>query len=81
MADVFSNLSKVERIEKAVKACAKDDQLTFKKAAKIYKVAHTTISRRLKKATQAYDVAHRFQQLLSPMEERTLVKWVTQYYK
>jgi helix-turn-helix, Psq domain len=81
MADIFANLSRAERIERAVKACAEDDQLAIRKAAKIYKVAHTTISRRLKKTTQAYTVAHRFQQLLSPVEERTLVKWVIQYYK
>jgi Tc5 transposase DNA-binding domain len=50
---MFANLSKAERIEKAVKACAQDDQLTVRK----------------------------FQQLLTPVEERTLVKWVIQYYK
>ena len=76
MADAFANLSRAKRIEKAVKACAKDDRLTIRKAAKIYKVAYTTMSRRLQKTTQAYDVAHRFQQLLTPMEERTLIKWV-----
>jgi hypothetical protein len=27
MANAFANLSKAERIEKAVKACAKDDRL------------------------------------------------------
>jgi helix-turn-helix, Psq domain len=80
-ADMFANLSKAERIEKAVKACAQDDQLTVRKATKIYKVAYTMISRRLQKTSQAYDVAHRFQQLLTPVEERTLVKWVIQYYK
>jgi hypothetical protein len=46
MADMFANLSKAERIEKAVQACAEDDRLTIRKAAKIYNVAHTTISRR-----------------------------------
>jgi len=81
MAEIFANLSKLERIQRAVQACADDGQLTTRRAAKIYSVAHTTISRRLKKATQAYDVAHRFQQLLTPVEERTLVKWVIQYYK
>jgi helix-turn-helix, Psq domain/Tc5 transposase DNA-binding domain len=81
MADMFANLSKAERIEKAVKACAEDDELTIRKAAKIYKVAHTTIARRRQKTTQAYGVAHRFQQLLTPVEERTLVKWVIQCYK
>jgi hypothetical protein len=29
MADAFANLSKVERIKKAVKACAEDDGLTI----------------------------------------------------
>jgi DeoR/GlpR family transcriptional regulator of sugar metabolism len=53
MADIFGNLSKVERIEKAVQACAEDDQLTIRKAAKIYNVSHTTISRRLTKNTQS----------------------------
>jgi helix-turn-helix, Psq domain len=76
MANIFANLSKAERIKKAVKACAKDDELTIRKAAKIYKVAYITIARRLQKTTQAYGVAHRFQQLLTPMEERTLIKWV-----
>jgi DeoR/GlpR family transcriptional regulator of sugar metabolism len=81
MADIFANLSKAERIEKAVKVCAEDDELTIRKAAKIYKVAYTTIARHLQKTTQAYGVAYRFKQLLTPVEERTLVKWVIQYYK
>jgi helix-turn-helix, Psq domain/Tc5 transposase DNA-binding domain len=81
MADFFANLSKVERIEKAVKACAEDDQLTIRKAAKIYNISHTTISRRLQKTTQSWSVAHQHEQLLSPVEERTLVKWTKQYYK
>jgi helix-turn-helix, Psq domain len=76
MADIFAHLSKAERIEKAVKACAEDDELTIRKAAKIYKVAHTTITQRLQKTTQANNVAYRFQQLLTPVEERTLVKWI-----
>jgi helix-turn-helix, Psq domain len=75
MADIFANLSKVERIEKAVQACAEDDQLTIRRASKIYNVAHTTISRRLAKTTQSWSVAHRSQQLLTPVEERTIVKW------
>jgi helix-turn-helix, Psq domain len=81
MADIFANLSKEKRIEKAVKACAEDDELTIRKAAKIYNVAHTTISRRLQKTTQSHSMAHQFQQLLTPMEERTLIKWTIQYYK
>jgi helix-turn-helix, Psq domain len=81
MADLFANLSRAERIEKAVKACAEDDRLIIRHAAKIYNVAHTMITRRLQKSTQVYNVAHRFQQLLTPVEERTLIKWVIQYYK
>jgi helix-turn-helix, Psq domain len=75
MADIFANLSKEKRIEKAVKACAEDDELTIRKAAKIYNVAHIIISRRLQKTTQSHSMAHQFQQLLTPVEERTLIKW------
>jgi hypothetical protein len=81
MADAFADLPKAERIEKAVAACAADHRLTARKAEKIYRVSHTTILRRLKNLTQPKKVAHRSQQRLTPVEERTLVKWAIQYYK
>jgi F0F1-type ATP synthase epsilon subunit len=52
MADVFADLSKSERIEKTVEAYLKDNRLTARKASKIYKYAHTTISRRLKEISK-----------------------------
>jgi hypothetical protein len=42
MADAFANLSQAERIEKAVKACKEDCMLPARKAAQIYRIAHTT---------------------------------------
>jgi DDE superfamily endonuclease/helix-turn-helix, Psq domain len=81
MADVFADLSKSERIEKAVEACSKDDRLTARKASKIYKCAHTTISRRLKEISKPKKITGQQLQLLSPVEERTIVKWAIQYYK
>jgi helix-turn-helix, Psq domain len=81
MADSFANLTKAERIEKAVEACAKDRTLSARRASKIYQVAHTTITRRLAQAVMPEKVFHRSQQLLTPIEERTVVKWAIQYYK
>jgi helix-turn-helix, Psq domain len=81
MADAFADLPKPERIEKAVAACALDPRLSARKAAKIYRVAHTTITRRLKQLTKSKKLSHQEQQLLTPVEERTLVKWAIQYYK
>jgi helix-turn-helix, Psq domain len=52
MADVFANLSKPERIKKAAAACTADYRLTARKAGKIYQVAYTTITRRLKQLTK-----------------------------
>ncbi len=81
MADAFANLTLAERIEKAVNACRQDSQMTTRRAAKIFKIASSTISRRLRGITQSKKLSGVEQQLLSPVEERTLVKWVIQYYK
>jgi DDE superfamily endonuclease/helix-turn-helix, Psq domain/Tc5 transposase DNA-binding domain len=81
MADAFADLSKAERIEKAVKACIENRKMTARKAEKIYNVSHTTILRRIKGESKAKRRSHTHQQLLTPVEERTLVKWVVQYYK
>jgi hypothetical protein len=37
IANVFANLNKSERIEKAIEAYLKDNKLTARKASKIYK--------------------------------------------
>jgi helix-turn-helix, Psq domain len=81
MADAFANLPKVERIEKAVCACQQDSRLTARKAGKIYNGVHSTISRRLKEPHKSRAVIAETQQLLTPVEERTIVRFVIQYYK
>jgi predicted HTH transcriptional regulator len=53
MADAFADLSKTERIEKAAVAYAADHRLTARKARKIYYIAYTTITRRLKQLTKS----------------------------
>jgi transposase len=45
MADAYANLTKVERVEKAVCACEEDKGLSARKAAKIFNIAHSTITR------------------------------------
>lgn len=81
MAEIFANLSKQERIEKAVAACTQDSNLSANKAAKIYNIAPSTITRRINKQIRPKKLISESQQLLTPVEERTLVKWVVQYYK
>jgi hypothetical protein len=58
MADYFTNLSKPERIEKAVCACAENNRLTVRKAVKIYNVTLFTITRRLKKNIKSTRVSY-----------------------
>jgi D-alanyl-D-alanine carboxypeptidase len=81
MADVFANLSKEERIEKAIAACTQETRLSARKAGKIYNIAPSTITRRLNEQTKPKSRSHQSKQLLTPVEERTLVRWVIQYYK
>jgi helix-turn-helix, Psq domain len=81
MADAFADLTKTERVEKAVRACQQDLRLTARKAAKIYNFTHSTIQRRLNNVTKPRKLISKAQQLLTPIEERTIVKWVIQYYK
>ena len=81
MADAFANLSKQERIEKAVCACQRDTKMTARRAAKIYNCAPSTISRRLQGVTKSKRLSGAEQQLLTPLEEQIIVKWVIQYYQ
>jgi Fic family protein len=74
MVDNFANLSKAERIEKAVEECGRNIRLTARKASKIYGVAYTTITRRLSKLTQSNIASYEFQQLLKPTKKQTLIK-------
>lgn len=81
MADPFANLTKAERIEKAVQACREHSRITARKAAKIFGISHTIISRRMDGLTKAPQAAHEHEQVLTPVEEQTLIKWAIQYYK
>ncbi len=82
MAEAFANLSKQLRIEKAVAACTQEEnKISATKAAKIYKIAPSTIIWRINKQTKSKRLIDESKQLLTPVEERTLVRWVVQYYK
>jgi Tc5 transposase DNA-binding domain/helix-turn-helix, Psq domain len=81
MAEEFANLSKRERVEKAVAKCLRDSSLSARKAAQIYNIAHTTITRRSHEQSRPKKLIDQSKQLLTPVEERTLVRWVIQYYK
>jgi hypothetical protein len=56
-------------------------RLTARKAGKIYNIVHSTISRRLRELHKPKKVGSQSRQLLTPVEERTIVKFVKQYYK
>lgn len=77
MAAAFAHSSKAERIEKVVKACLKNRNLTAKKAEKIYNISYTTILRRIKGVSKAKRRSHTHQQLFTSVEKRTLVKQVS----
>jgi helix-turn-helix, Psq domain len=48
MADISVNMSKAERVKAAVRDYRQENGLTARKAAKIYRIALLTITRRLK---------------------------------
>jgi transposase len=81
MADAFADLPKDERVKRAVRECSKEDGLSARKAAKIYQIAPSTITRRLNKQTDSRRAVAQSQQLLTPIEEDTIVKWGLQYSK
>jgi Tc5 transposase DNA-binding domain len=56
-------------------------RLTARKAGKIYNVVHSTILQRLRELHKPKKVGSQSRQLLTPVEERTIVKFVKQYYK
>ena len=81
MTDAFANLTKEERIEKTVNACQQDSKITANRAAKIYNVVPSIITRRLRGLIKNRRLCNIDQQLLTSVKERTIVKWVIQYYK
>jgi hypothetical protein len=44
MADVFADLSKGERVKLTVRECSKENRLSARKAAKIYRIAPSIIT-------------------------------------
>ena len=81
MADQFVNLPKDERLTLAVEKCKLDPTLSYRKAAKIYDVSDTAISRRIKNKSQPLSIKRAEQQLLSPVEEEELARWAIQYHE
>jgi transposase len=63
MADVFADFSKDERAKLAVRECSKEDGLSAEKAAKIYRIAPSTITRRLNEQTDSRRAVAQSQQL------------------
>jgi helix-turn-helix, Psq domain len=53
MADVFADLSKDERVKLAVRKYSKENGLSARKAVKIYRIAPSTITRRLNEQTDS----------------------------
>ena len=51
IAEFHANLAKAERIKLAICACHREDDLTVYKASKIYSIAPSTITQRLKGKT------------------------------
>jgi hypothetical protein len=74
MADAFADLSQAERIEKAVKACKEDCILPAQKAAQIYQIAYTIITRRIKHVTRSKKTFNQSRQLLSPIKKQAIMK-------
>jgi uncharacterized membrane-anchored protein YjiN (DUF445 family) len=50
--------------------------LSARKAAKIFNIAHSTITRRIRRTTKARMLISQAQQLLTPVEEQTIIKWI-----
>ena len=82
MADAFADLSKYERIEKAVVTCTQEQNpLSVTKAVKIYRIVPSTITRRINEQSKSKKAVNQSKQFLTSVKERTLVKWIIQYYK
>jgi transposase len=81
VVDGFADLLKDERVKRAVLECSQEDGLSARKAAKIYQIAPSTINRQLNEQIDSRRAVSQSQQLLTPVEEDTIVKWAIQYYK
>jgi helix-turn-helix, Psq domain len=70
----FADLAKGERIEKALFDFTQENGLTVLQAAKLYKIAPSTIQRRLAGYTTSRKAIAQYQHLLTSAEEETVVK-------
>ena len=70
------NLSLESCIQKAIFAKKSNPSLSTRALAKQYCLPETTLRRRLQ-GIQSRSMAHEYLQSLSPIEERTLVKWIS----
>ena len=80
MAERIASLTRADRIELAVADCSKQDGISARKAAKIYNVAPSTITRRMNHSVQPATSVHQSRQRLSPTEEQMLVRKAIQHY-
>ncbi|ERF73974.1 hypothetical protein EPUS_07825 [Endocarpon pusillum Z07020] len=79
MADKYVNLSSPERVDAAVKLLAENPSLSLRKAATICNVHSSSVSRRRRGLTRPKEQANQEQQLLTPAEEATLIKYTLKY--
>ncbi len=79
MADKYANLSSSERIDAAVKLLAENPSLSVRKAATICNVHSSSVSRRQRGLTKPKKQVYQEQQLLTPAEEATLIKYTLKY--
>lgn len=81
MAENIASLPRAERIELAVAECQKEHGPSARKAARIYNVAPSTVTRRLNHSVQPAAAIHQSRQRLSPAEEQLVVQKAIQYYE
>jgi hypothetical protein len=72
--------TKSRRIDAAVKFLQEHEDMSLRKAAQIFDVAHTSISRRQLGHVNSQEQWAAQRQLLTPIEEETLTKWALQYH-
>jgi hypothetical protein len=81
MEEHLASLTKGERIELAVAACSRENGPSARKAAKVYDVAPSTITRRLNHSVQSATSVHQSRQRLSPTEEQVVIQKAIHYYE
>jgi hypothetical protein len=72
--------SKSRCIDAAAKFLQEHKDMSLRKAAEIFQVAHTSVSRRQLGHVNSQEQWAAQRQLLTPAEEETLTKWALQYH-